>query len=99
MSRIISSVWGPSMKKSRMIYTAVTRPIMTYGIQSWAAGPYSDMTRSNTALKTQLKGLKKVQNACLRKVLSVYRRTPSAIMEREAAVPPLDLYAEELALL
>ncbi|POS82407.1 hypothetical protein EPUL_004123, partial [Erysiphe pulchra] len=35
LSRITSSVWGPSLHNSRLIYTAVVRPTMLYGSQIW----------------------------------------------------------------
>ena len=33
-------------------------------------------------------------NKCLRKVTGAYKRTPSAAVEREAELPPLDLFVD-----
>jgi hypothetical protein len=35
LSRIVTSTWGPSMRRSRLIYTAAVRPVMMYGVQVW----------------------------------------------------------------
>ena len=31
MTRLTASTWGPSVRKSKLLYTAVARPAMTYG--------------------------------------------------------------------
>lgn len=33
MTRLTASNWGPSVRKSKLLYTAVARPAMTYGAQ------------------------------------------------------------------
>ncbi|KHJ30010.1 hypothetical protein EV44_g4183 [Erysiphe necator] len=38
-SRITSSVWGPSVRSSRLLYTAIVRPTMLYGSQVWGIRP------------------------------------------------------------
>jgi len=35
LSRITASTWVPSMKRSRLLYTAVVRPAVLYGSQVW----------------------------------------------------------------
>jgi hypothetical protein len=45
-----------------------------------------------------LKPLKKVQNTALWRITRAYKRTPTAALEREAAVPPIDLYIHTRAL-
>ena len=30
MSRLVGSTWGPSFRKTRLLYIAVVRPIVTY---------------------------------------------------------------------
>jgi hypothetical protein len=37
------------------------------------------------------------QNRCLRKIMGAYRRTPVAAIERESAVPPIDLFLQSQA--
>jgi hypothetical protein len=39
-----------------------------------------------------------LQNKCLRRTTGAYRRTPRAALEREAAVPPLDVYIDTTAM-
>jgi hypothetical protein len=87
MARITTSVWGPSVRKSRLIYTAIARPVMMNGSQVWAARPGQEVSMTN-----KLKPLATIQNKCLRKVMGAYKRTPVAAIEREAEVPPLDLH-------
>jgi hypothetical protein len=87
MARITTSVWGPSVRKSRLIYTAVARPVMMYGSQIWAAMPGQDISTT-----TKLTALAKIQNKCFRKVVGAYKGTPIAAIEREAEIPPLDLH-------
>ena len=66
---------------------------MMYGAQAWSLQDNSGQTASGL-----LKPLKKVQNKCLRRITGGYKRTPTAALEREAQVQPLDLYAETIAL-
>ena len=42
--------------------------------------------------------LEKLQNQCLQKITRVYKRTLHAVLEREAAVPPIDIYIEATAI-
>ena len=51
-----------------------------------------------TPVKSLLKPLRKVQNQCLRRVTGAYRRTPIAAIEKEAAIPPIQLHIETAAL-
>ena len=45
-----------------------------------------------------LQPLKAIQNQCLRRVAGAYKRTPTAAVERETAIPPLDLYVDTIAM-
>ncbi|TQS36486.1 hypothetical protein Golomagni_03064 [Golovinomyces magnicellulatus] len=36
--------------------------------------------------------LQKVQNHCLRRINGAYKRTPRVVLEKEASIPPIDLY-------
>ena len=93
LSRITTSTWGPSMRRSRLIYTAVVRPTMLYGAQVWAL-----RDNGEPAASSLLQPLTAVQNRCLRRITGGYKRTPIAALEREAQVPPLDLYTDTIAL-
>ena len=49
-------------------------------------------------LKSTLVPLAKLQNKCLYRTIGAYRRTPQAILKREAAVPLLDIYIDITAM-
>ena len=53
---------------------------------------------SGTLAKSLLEPLQKVQNQCLRRVTGAYQRIPITAMEKEAAIPPIQLYIETTAL-
>lgn len=42
--------------------------------------------------------LQVLQNKCLRRTLGAYKRTPTAVLERESGTPPIDLYITALVL-
>ena len=89
LGRIATSTWGPSARQTRLLYTAVVRPVIAYGAQEWS------MRGNGEPLPVaSLAPLMKVQGQCLRKVTGGYKRTPYALLEREAGVMPLDLYLE-----
>ena len=50
------------------------------------------------AKKSILKPIKWLQNKCLRRITGGYKRTPTAALEREASIAPLDLYVQATAL-
>jgi hypothetical protein len=92
LSCIVTSTWGPSIRRARLLYTAVVRPSMMYAAPTWVSGAGTPAARS------RLKPLNTIQNKCLRRITGGYKRTPIAALEREAGIPPLDLYAEETTL-
>jgi len=92
LSRITASTWGPSMKRSRLLYTAVVRPAMLYGSQVWGLQDNGASSASVT------KPLKCLQNRCLRRVMGAYKRTPTAALERESNVMPVDIHMEHKAM-
>ncbi|TQS34092.1 hypothetical protein Golomagni_05538 [Golovinomyces magnicellulatus] len=47
LSKILSSVWGPLMRKSQLLYTAIVRPTMTYGSQIWGNHKNSQQISEN----------------------------------------------------
>ena len=49
-------------------------------------------------LKNALAPLAKLQNKCLCRTTGAYRRTPRAVLKREAAVPLLDVYIDITAM-
>ncbi|KAF1982806.1 hypothetical protein K402DRAFT_319728, partial [Aulographum hederae CBS 113979] len=62
---------------------------MTYGSQLWAID--ADGERIN---QSAIQCLETVQNTCLRRIIGAYKRTPVAAIQREVAVPPLDLFLQ-----
>ena len=72
---------------------ATVRPAMLHGAQVW--GVRDD---GGTPAKSLLEPLRKVQNRCLRRVTGAYQRTLIAAIEKEAAIPPIQLYIESTAL-
>jgi len=93
LSRITASTWGATFSKSRQVFTAVIRPAMTYGSPVWHTPETLRHSR-----KTVNKKLQVIQNTALRRVLGAYRATPTAVLEAEAGVPPVDLYLDSLQL-
>ena len=92
-SRIIASTWGPMVRRSRLLYTAVVRPTMMYGTSTW--GMHHN---GKPQTKSLLKPIQQVQNQYLRKIAGAYKWTPIAALERECAIPPAALYIEKMAL-
>ena len=91
MTRLTASTWEPSVRKSKLLYTAVARPAMTYGAQLWAVG-----TDGCVIPTARFKALQVLQNKCLRRTLGAYKRTPTAVLEKESQTPPMDLYITAL---
>jgi hypothetical protein len=90
LSRIAATTWGPCMRRTRLLYTAVVRPAIVYGAHTWHTSANGKHTKMN------LQKLENVQNKCLRRITGGYKRTPRAALEREARVQPLDLYLDAL---
>lgn len=90
LQRVAGSTWGPSVQKTRLLYTAVVRPTLTYGAQVWHEPTLKGNHRST-------EGLQKIQSASLRTALGAYKRTPRMILASEAAVEPLPLYLTQLS--
>jgi hypothetical protein len=91
LARLAASTWGPSARNSRLLYTAVVRPAILYGAREWSIRVAREPKREG---KTH--SLETIQNTCLRTITGGYQRTPRALLEREAQVPPLDIYLEGL---
>ena len=80
------STWGATFAKAQLIYSAVVRPAITYGVTIWAPteGLLQPAHRCwiGDALECQ-------QQGCLRTVTGSYKATSQQQLEAEAAVPPL----------
>jgi hypothetical protein len=87
MSRLATSTWGPSARHTRLLYTAVVRPTLLYGVQEW-----STRTAGAALAASTVTPLHRVQNKCLRTIIGGYKRAPRAALEQETRIQPLDLY-------
>ncbi|RKF79932.1 hypothetical protein GcM3_050028 [Golovinomyces cichoracearum] len=94
MSRINSFVWGLSLRKSRLIFSAVVRPKMLFGSQRLEFRNDSGIMSNNMINKLSV-----VQNKCLRKITGGYKRTPISVLDREAGVAPIDIYIRSNAII
>uniref|UniRef100_A0A9Q8PCU6 Reverse transcriptase domain-containing protein n=1 Tax=Passalora fulva TaxID=5499 RepID=A0A9Q8PCU6_PASFU len=88
--RLTASTWGADFRQSRLLYTAIVRPVFTYGSQVWSLGERACPSKGLVA------PLAKIQNQCLRKVTGAYKSTPTRMLEHETAIPPIDLYIQGL---
>ena len=93
MLRITASTWGPSVRKSRLLYSAVVRPIMTYGAQVWSVQTNGELIEATKSGKIGV-----VQNRCIRRVMGAYQMTQVAALEKESGIPPIGLHMESIAL-
>ena len=66
---------------------------MTYRSSIWAIGE-----TEKGPPKSLLKPLQKVQTACLWSITGGYKRTATALLEKEANIPPLQLHIEAAAM-
>ena len=86
LTALSKSTWGATFLKARHIYTAVVKPVLTYGCPIWYT-PGEDTTSKNT----QNPILQHLQAQALRTITGAYRSTPIALLHHEAQVSPLDL--------
>ncbi|KAF2174328.1 hypothetical protein K469DRAFT_648369, partial [Zopfia rhizophila CBS 207.26] len=78
-----------AIRRSRLLYTAVVRPTILYSAQIWGT-----RDNGNLIVKNLVRPLQKTQNQCLRKIIGAYKRTPTAAIKREIAVPLITLYID-----
>lgn len=87
IEKTLASTWGPSLRRSRTVYTAVIRAAIGYASPGWHS--VTEGKRPQTLL---YKDLHKLQRSCLRAVTGAYNATRTAILETEAFVPPIDIW-------
>ena len=90
---IAVSTWGLLFRHTRLLYTAVVRPIMLYGSQIWGIG-----LNGKLLAKSSLVSLEKLQNQCLCRITGVYKRTLRAAIKCKAVVPLLNIYIKAIAM-
>jgi len=75
------------MRRSRLLYTAIVRPIITYGSEIW-----SRRANGSPIARSATERLERLQTARLRRVTGAYRATNTKAIQREAGVLPLRLW-------
>ena len=92
LQRLCKSTWGATFQKARHLYTAVVRPVLTFGVKVWEAPE---------GLQEHRKGLtgpmEKVQTQALRHIAGAYRSVPAPVLQQETEIPPIGLYTQELS--
>jgi hypothetical protein len=91
LQRLCKSTWGASFLKARHLYTAVVRPVLTFGSKVWDTPEGIPGRR-----KGLTKPIEKVQSQALRHITGAYKSTPTIVLQHEAEIPPLSLYTQEL---
>ena len=90
---LAASTWGATLAKSRVVYTAVVRPMLTFAARIWHSPE-----GTKEAKRGRVQALAKDQNRCLRRVTGAYKSTPIPVLEAEAEIPPIDLQLDRLLL-
>ena len=88
-SRILQSTWGLSFRNTRLLYTAIVRPVLTYGGIIWSQ-PEPDKLAASSLLTP----VERVQNASLRRITGAYKAASIPSLEKEAFIPPIDLHLQ-----
>jgi hypothetical protein len=96
LSRLSASTWGTTLQKTKLIYTAVMRPSITYAAATWFESPprQEEGVSPLRGNKNVVKKLQIAQNKCLRIITGAFKATPVQILEVEAGVPPILLHLE-----
>ena len=86
--RAIGKSWGLTPRSTLWLYTAVIRPMLTYGALVWWP---------RIKLVTATQQLRQVQRLACLSVIGAMQSTPTAAMEAILCLPPLDLFVKEVA--
>ena len=81
LTRIATSTWGATLGKARLVYTAVVRPALSYGVPIWFSPEGKEATKPSL-----LRPLEVIQNRCLRVVSRAYKATPIPLLESKTNV-------------
>ena len=87
--RLVGKSWGLSPRTNAWVYTAIVRPLITYGSIAWVS-----CLRSNKVRKL----LCKVQRLACVMITSAMRSTPTAGMEILLGFPPLETFTKSMAI-
>jgi hypothetical protein len=88
-----NTIRGAPAQLLRQAVQACVQPVLCHRIETWWPG--SSRKQKGKILSNRLEGLLRkldtVQNEALRGALPVYRTTPAAVLQREAAILPVRL--------
>ena len=87
--RVVGKMWGLSPDKARWLYTAMIRPVLSYGSLVWVGA----LDRKETQTK-----LSKFQRMACLMITSAFPGTATAALEVATGLPPLDLFLKGEAL-
>ena len=90
LTKISTATWGATFAKTRQVYSAVVRPVMTYGSTVW------HMPKEVKKSKTSTRKLSVMQNNCLRTIAGAFKATPIPVLEAETYIAPIDVHLDTL---
>ncbi|KHJ30402.1 hypothetical protein EV44_g3217 [Erysiphe necator] len=90
ISRLAQSTWGATFKKSKLLYSTIVRPALTYGSSIWAeAGPAGKIP------ERIVKPLRSIQRKSLKIVTGAYNSTSCRVLEHECSILPIEIYLKQ----
>ena len=91
LTRIATSTWGATFRKSRLVYTAVVRPALAYGSPIWFSPEGKEETKPSL-----IRPLETIQNRCLWTIAGAYKATPILLLESETGILPVRTHFSKL---
>ena len=91
LSRLTTSTWGASLTKTRTIYSAVIRPVISYAATVWRA-PQDAVVH----VKGIDKKLNVIQNGWFRIITGAFKATPVEVSKAEGYTEPLPNFLNKL---
>lgn len=88
VNRLVRKTWGINPAKSKWLYEAMIRPIITYGCVVWAHAAQS---------RSAMTKLQRVQRLACMQITSAYPSTPTAALEALLRIKPLEILIMETA--
>ena len=85
LTALSAPTWGASFAQARLVYTAVGRPCITYGVTIWAP---LEGTLKPAGWRWIGEPLEELQQQCLRSITGAFKATSRPVLEKETAVPP-----------
>ncbi|KAI1002476.1 hypothetical protein K3495_g5726 [Podosphaera aphanis] len=90
ISRLAQSTWEATFKKSKLLYSTIVRPALTYGSSIWAeAGPAGKIP------ERIVKPLRSIQRKSLKIITDAYNSTSCRVLEHESAILPIEIFLKQ----